>query len=70
MKSLQSNAGNARRQRAHRMRKSDAGLSMVQVWLSFDTMQNLRSLAYKRRMSQEATIEAAINGEWEAAGRP
>jgi hypothetical protein len=64
------NAGNARRQRAHRVRKSDAGLVPVTVWLSFDTMQNLRALAYKRRVSQEAAIAQAINGEWETAGSP
>lgn len=65
-----SNAGNARRQKSYRSRKRDAGLTAVTVWLSFETLQNLRALAFRRRMTLDTAAALAIYGEWEAAGRP
>lgn len=62
--------GNAIRQRRFRASQMDAGRVPVKVWIEFETLQNLRALAHKRRMTLQQAVEAAINGEWEAAGRP
>lgn len=70
MGALLSNGANARRQKAYRERQTDAGRVSVTVWLDFDTLQNLRALAYRRTMTLQEAVESAINGEWEAAGRP
>jgi len=64
------NAGNARRQRAYRNRKLDDGKAAVNVWLSFDTMLNLKALAAKRRLTLEKAIELAIDESWIEAGMP
>jgi len=67
---LLSNAKNACRQRNYRNRQIDAGRVGVKVWLDFEVMENLRALAYKRRLTLNQTIEMAIDETWEAAGRP
>ncbi len=70
MGALLSNGANARRQEAYRGRQIDAGRVSVTIWLDFETLQNLRALAYRRKVTLQETVEAAINSEWEAAGRP
>lgn len=62
--------GNAIRQRRYRASQLDAGRVPVKVWIDYDTMQNLRALAKRRKRTLQQAIEGAINGEWEAAGRP
>lgn len=62
--------GNAIRQQRYRQHQVDDGRLALKAWVDFDTMQNLRALAYKRKQTIQQALEAAINGEWEAAGRP
>ena len=64
------NAGNAKRQKAYRLRQIDAGRVAVNVWLTFETMQNLKALAAKRRLTLEQAIDLAIDEAWQTAGRP
>lgn len=64
------NAGNAKRQKAYRLRQIDAGRVAVNVWLTFETMQNLKALAAKRRLTLERAIDLAIDEAWIEAGRP
>ena len=61
---------NAKRQSAYRLRQLDSERVVLRVWLSFEARRNLEALAFKRRTTLEKTIEQAINGEWETAGRP
>lgn len=62
--------GNALRQRRYRASQIDSGRLAVKVWIVFETLENLRALAYKRKQTMQQALEAAINGEWESAGRP
>jgi hypothetical protein len=64
------NAGNARRQKAYRLRQIAAGRIAVNIWLTFETMQCLKALAAKRRISFDKTIECAIDAAWIDAGKP
>lgn len=48
----------------------DSGKLALRVWLEWDTMQNLRAIAGKRRMTLGQAVSVAIAGEWDAAGRP
>lgn len=52
------------------MRQIDAGKVAVNSWLTFEATLNLKTLAAKRHMTIDQTIECAIDAAWNDAGRP